>query len=67
MLTENWRSVNGVGFGDPSVLFGVPNYTDITIKTIRVYATTFAKQLTLLQGLPSLDAFKEDPTGITPK
>ena len=42
MLTEKWRSVNGVRFGDPSVLFGIPNYIDITIKTNRVNATTFA-------------------------
>ena len=35
VLTEKWRSVNGVRFGDPSVLFGIPNYMDITIKTNR--------------------------------
>ena len=35
MLTEKWRSVNGVRFGDPSVLFGFLNYVDVTIKTIR--------------------------------
>ena len=54
MLTGKWRSVNGVRFGDPSVLFGVPNYIDITIKTTRVNATTFANQMTLQQGLPKL-------------
>ena len=42
VLTEKWRSVNDVRFGDPSLLFGVPNYIDITIKTIRVKAATFA-------------------------
>ena len=66
VLTEKWRSVNDVRFGDPSILFGFLNYMAITIKTIRT-VTTFAKRPTLLQGLPSLDAFKEDPTGITPK
>ena len=42
MLTEKWKSVNGVRFGDPSVLFGLLNYVDITIKTIRINASTFA-------------------------
>ena len=42
VLTKKWRSVNGVRFGDPSVLFGFPNYTDFTIKTIKDTAATFA-------------------------
>ena len=67
MLTEKWKSVNGVRFRDPNVLFGVPNYIDVTIKTTRVDVTTFANLKTLQQGLPKLRRDDDDPTRYYPK
>ena len=66
MLTGKWRSVNGVRFGDPSVLFGTPNYTDITIKTISSVRLPLPTNRLFYRIPRSLDALMMIRQDVTP-